>query len=187
MESTGNQFWTILFFLILISGLLIAVLCLGFYIVFKNKNNTPSESKDTNEDKIGPKTPTVVDAQPVENCHRHDKIQAQAFCSICKLALCEDCVRDDENIYFCQDHFQLYLQSDWVELETVTTTPNNPEEGMYLYEFKEKIWKENKTPTFVTTHYKIDVENDHIESEVKLMARKEEQPNLKTKISPIKH
>ncbi|MBT7611550.1 MAG: hypothetical protein HN576_17470 [Bacteriovoracaceae bacterium] len=181
-----TQFWIILFFLILISGLLITVLGLAFYIVFTNNNAKTDSAKNTEAIKKNA-APCTIDAPPLVNCHHHDKIQAQAFCSICKLALCEDCVRDDKNIYFCQDHFQLYLQSDWVELETVTTNPNHPEDGMYIYEFKEKIWLENNTPTFVTIHYKIDVESDHIESELKLMARKEEKKFLKEKISPLKH
>ena len=184
----------------LISCLLVAVLALGFYFLFNKKqlqtekylrehslNKKAKESVNIElkvSDALKAKH-SVVDGPPVENCHVHDEVQAQAFCSICKSALCENCVREDENIYFCAEHFRLYLNEDWVELETVFTTPNNPEDGMYIYEFHERMWTEDQTPTFITTHYKIDVELDHIESEVKLMVRKEEKDLLKKKLSQI--
>jgi hypothetical protein len=190
------QFWTIIFFLVLISTLLIIVLALGFYIVFNKKrletssdqtlNSTTNQTKDYKNIKrnLGH---VITDEQPVQNCHIHDDVHAEAFCSICKDALCENCIREDENVYFCSEHFQLYLRSEWIELDTVTTTPNNPEDGMYIYKFQEMIWKDNQTPTFITTHYKIDIEKDHIESEVKLMAREEEKADLKGKLNPVKN
>jgi hypothetical protein len=173
----------------LISFLLVAVLVLVFYFIFNNKekkahsNNVNSQDIDLTASNALKAKNSSLEGPPVDNCHIHKEVSAQAFCSICKLSLCENCVLEDENLYFCSGHFQLYLNEEWVELETIITTPNNSEDGMYIYEFHETIWNERQIPTFITTHYKIDVESDHIQSEVKLMVRIVEKDHLKIELS----
>ena len=165
--------------LILLTVVLTAILGLVVYFVFFKKGSSQSSSKQEDHDKkifksIGPtaNTPTL------STCEFHEDVKAVNVCAICGSQICEHCVREDENIVFCPDHFKTYVDHKWVEITNIRTTADTPEASAHVHEFKKKIWKKESTPTFIVTHYKIDLENDQIESYVKLMVREEEESEL---------
>ncbi len=116
------------------------------------------------------------------NCYNHPQIPSTGTCSICNKTFCETCLKEFEKLNFCTNHYQLFLKHEWDEIDTVKTTPDQPEKALYLYRFKEKIWAKDNIPTYIITHYKINIDDDHIESHVKLFARKEEVVLLKEKL-----
>ena len=174
------KFILILFFLVLISVLLVALLCALFYIIFRNKNKSGPDINITEEAKTKEREEDEDLLEPIlANCDVHKNERAVALCSVCKTSMCDHCVREDENIYFCSTHFKTYISSEWVELTSVRTTADSPEAGIHIYHFQESLWQKEKTPTYIVTHYKIDVTDDQIESHVKLMVRKEDKELLK--------
>ncbi len=177
------QFLAILFLLILISILLISILLLILYFIFKKKIGTKIEKetfdqKRHHEGECEKKELSINPSSSLTTCHTHPNDPAVGICAICKKSLCEKCVREEDKIIFCPEHFQTYLSTDWVEVAFVTTTPDLPEKGLFIYQFQEKNWQESQTPTFIVTHYKINVESDHIESHIKLMAKKTDSESL---------
>lgn len=181
-----NYFGLLVGVLILLTVILTAILGLIVYMIFFKKKERIVEASENNDSgKASPKEQIVkpkVDAPVLTTCAVHEESRAVNVCAICAEQLCELCVREDENIVFCPEHFKTYVDHKWVEITNIRTTPSTPEASAHVYDFKKKIWKNEGKPSFVVTHYKIDIDNDQIESYVKLMVREEEEKELSTQL-----
>ncbi|MBC97182.1 MAG: hypothetical protein CME63_05495 [Halobacteriovoraceae bacterium] len=136
-------------------------------------------SKDSNKIEILPEAPKHY-------CFHHPSDHAAGVCAICQNAFCDECIKEHDGLSFCEDHFRLYLSHDWDELDTIKTNPDIPESALPLYDFKKSIWELKKTPSILSTHYRINIEGDFIESYVKLVVRKEELDLLKNQYQKLK-
>ncbi|MCR9205964.1 MAG: hypothetical protein NXH75_15380, partial [Halobacteriovoraceae bacterium] len=67
------------------------------------------------------------------------------------------------------------------------TTPETPESAFPIYDFKKELWEKEGLPAIVSTHYKINIETDSIESFVKLLVRSIEEDSLKKRFERFKH
>ncbi len=185
-----NYFGLLIGVLILLTVVLTAILGIIVYMVFFKKDKTYSNisvddlsPENTQETALKTKIEkSKIDIPVLTTCAVHEESRAVNVCAICGTQLCELCVREDENIVFCPEHFKTYVDHKWVEISNVRTTADTPEASAYVYEFKRKIWKREGTPSFIVTHYKIDLDNDQIESYVKLMVREEEETDLSKKL-----
>lgn len=119
-------------------------------------------------------------------CPNHSEIQTQGTCLICEEAFCEKCLIEHESLMFCKEHFRTFAQNKWVHISDVKTTPHSPEEALYVYHYKRYLWKELQKPSFVITHYKINIEEDFIESFVQLHVLEEEAQELKIQLDKKK-
>ena len=119
-------------------------------------------------------------------CKNHPSDHAAGVCAICQNSYCEECIKEHEGHSFCETHFRLYLSHQWNELDTIRTTPDIPESALPLYDFKKTLWEEKEIPTLLSTHYKINIEGDFIESYVKLIVRREEWTQLKDRYEKLK-
>ncbi len=119
-------------------------------------------------------------------CTNHPSDHAAGVCAICQNSYCEECIKEHEGHSFCEAHFRLYLSHQWNELDTIRTTPDIPESALPLYDFKKALWEEKEIPSLLSTHYKINIEDDFIESYVKLIVRKEEWSQLKDRYEKLK-
>lgn len=120
------------------------------------------------------------------HCSHHPDIPSVASCLICEEVFCENCLVEHESMHFCKEHFRIFANSKWTQITDVRTTPDTPEEGLFIYNFKRDIWKDKNIPTFVMTHYKINIENDFIESFVQLNVREEDVEKLSREIEKYK-
>lgn len=179
-ETTFFLVIVILFSVILILFLIIGALLyyftkaqknLALGPIFENKNKSAPAS-------IEKPLPLTINRGA---CFFHEQNYSQGLCAICEKSLCELCVKSHDKLLFCPDHYQTFLNHKWEKLETIKTTPETPMEGIELYTFKHHIWNENETPTYLITHYAINVENDLIESYVTLFVREQELQILKDK------
>ncbi len=177
-------FYILILLSLLISILVVAVLVLiFFYLRDKRKQFNQPTQREHNLVAATPPKPSVYRPPRAEGyCANHDSEKAVALCAVCSKTLCEECASEAENLYFCSEHFQTYLEHEWISLTNIKTTPDNPSEGVALYEFKDKLWSSEHVPTFIVTHYRINIENDFIESYVQLHVRKDDEDMLKEKI-----
>lgn len=121
------------------------------------------------------------------HCHNHPDQESVGSCLICEDVFCENCLIEHESMHFCRDHFRLFANSRWKQITDVRTTPDTPEEGLFIYNFKRDMWKEKSIPSFVITHYKINVEEDYIESFIQLNVREEDVEELSRELERFKH
>jgi hypothetical protein len=73
----------------------------------------------------------------------------------------------------------LLMKNDWEEVLTVQTSTEDPEQGVKLYDIKKQIFKEKHIPTYIETHYKINVDQDYVETYLVLFAIKSDVTTLK--------
>ncbi len=166
-----NIYTILLLFLVIILFLILVLAFFIFKLLLDNKN------KNSNVELIQTPSPTTtkvlkkVDHETVKekfHCLNHPEIPSMASCLICEEVFCEKCVIEHEGMYFCKEHFRTYTDHKWVQITDEKTTPDNPESGQYIWDFKRHLWKRQSTPSFVLTHYKINIEADYIESFVQL-------------------
>lgn len=119
-------------------------------------------------------------------CKNHEDKNSVGICAICEDEFCIDCLKQIENISLCPEHFSIYASNTWVPITNQRTTPNDPNEGIYIYKFKQDLWSKKSIPTFIVNDYKIQVENDYIETYVQLHVTEEKKETLETELKNFK-
>jgi hypothetical protein len=119
-------------------------------------------------------------------CIHHKEEASVGSCLICEEVFCEDCLIEHDGMHFCKEHFRIFANHKWKQITDVKTTPDTPEEGVFIHDFKRELWKERNLPTFVMTHYKINIENDYIESFIQLNVREEDAEKLSEELKNYK-
>ena len=119
-------------------------------------------------------------------CENHPDLPSSGACLICEEVFCEQCLIEHDGLYFCKEHFKTFANNKWKQITDVRTTPNTPEDGLYIYHFKRHIWRDQKVPSFVLTHYKINIEEDFIESFIQLNVVEEKAEDLLADIEKFK-
>ena len=97
-------------------------------------------------------------------CPNHPAEPGEVSCGICDRLFCRVCIKPYKNLHFCREHMPLIMNHEWVEVLTVKTSTQDPEEGVRLYDEKKRIYQDLDIPTFIETHYKINVDQDFIET-----------------------
>lgn len=115
-------------------------------------------------------------------CHNHPDAQSAGGCLICEDVFCDTCLVEHEGLYFCREHFRIFANNKWKQITDVKTTPDTPVDGLYVYHFKRKKWKEAGIPGYILTHYKINIEDDFIESFVQLYVIEKDAEKLEKEI-----
>ncbi len=119
-------------------------------------------------------------------CENHPETPSSGTCLICEDVFCEKCIIEHESLYFCKEHFKTFVNNKWKQITDVKTTPSTPEDGLFIYHFKKQIWIERELPSFVLTHYKINIEHDFIESYIQLNVIESKADDLKNEIEEFK-
>jgi hypothetical protein len=159
--------------------ILVLISLLG-YIVFKllsqknSKNDSPVLAPPANSTET--KNASIIEKY---NCHKHKDQPTVGACLICEDVFCENCLIEHEGMFFCKDHFKTYANNKWKQITDLKTNANTPEDGLFIYDFKRKMWSKKSIPSFVLTHYKINVEDDLIESYIQLYVREEDEADFK--------
>ncbi|RPJ75443.1 MAG: hypothetical protein EHM20_08930 [Alphaproteobacteria bacterium] len=119
-------------------------------------------------------------------CIHHKQAPSVGSCLICEEVFCADCLVEHESMHFCKEHFRTFANYKWKQITDERTTPDTPEDGLYIYNFKRDLWLNKNIPSFVMTHYKINIENDFIESFIQLNVREEDVEKLSRELELFK-
>lgn len=179
----------IVFLLLLIFALMGAMIFILFKLLLKPKEQPvvvvePTQAAPvTFKDKI-----KLIEDPIVEKhyCIHHKDAPSVGSCLICEEVFCENCLVDHESMHFCKEHFRTFAAYKWKQITDVRTTPDTPEDGLYIYKFKRDLWLNKSIPSFVMTHYKINIENDYIESFIQLNVREDDVEKLSNEIEKYK-
>ena len=181
-----ENLFTIIIFLLLIILLLIGLI--GFVLVkllLQKKETTTAITTPTPLPIEKSRTIQNYSEEPVVEkffCHNHPEEQSMGSCLICEEVFCENCLVEHDGLYFCKEHFRVYAGNKWKQITDVKTTPDTPMDGLYIYHFKRKVWKEQNIPSFILTHYKINIESDFIESFIQLNVLEKDAERLSDQI-----
>ena len=115
-------------------------------------------------------------------CPNHTEEPGETMCAICDKIYCRSCIKPFKSLHFCKEHLPLIMRFDWEEVLTIKTSTHDPEQGVRLYDVKKEIFENDDLPTYVETHYKINVDQDYIETYLVLFAQKESIQTIREKI-----
>lgn len=149
---------------IILIAILILLVVMAFYI-FKLKNKSQESDLTDNIE---------------SHCYKHVDKLPDGQCAICNQYFCSDCLKQHENLSFCIEHYQIFLSNKWEVANTIKTTPEQPNLGVNLFKQKKLLWQKHSIPSYTVTYYKINIENDAIESYVKLYGRVQDKQKLST-------
>lgn len=178
--------------LCLLTVCLIFMLGLAIFLMIKISTLPKETAKETIKEKVIEADvirPINVKEEKIEeslHCLNHKVQPSAGICLICEQTFCEECLREDENKYFCKDHFKTYTYNKWTQISEIKTTPDTPYEALNIYHFKRHKWLNEKVPSFIVTHYKIDTENDIIESYVQLNVMEKDAEILEKELKNYK-
>lgn len=163
-----ENIYTIILFMTVIVLLLITVIGIVLLKILLKKSN-PQTLENAPVDNFT-KIKKLSEESILEKfyCENHPDIPSAGGCLICEEVFCEKCLIEHDSLYFCKEHFKTFANNKWKQVTDTRTTPNTPEDGLYIYHFKRHIWKDQNIPSFVLTHYKINIEEDFIESFIQL-------------------
>ena len=106
-------------------------------------------------------------------CPNHTEEPGETICAICEQLFCKSCVKDFKSLHFCKEHLPLIMNFEWDEVFTLKTSTHDPEQGVRLYDIKKDLFEKEDLATYVETHYKINVDQDHIETYLVVYAQRE--------------
>jgi hypothetical protein len=191
-----NNIYAIILFFLFIILLLIALIGVVLIKLLLNKNETSAKAAHAEKERpvLVPvaKTPAKIKKLSEESvvekyyCENHPDVPSVGSCLICEDVFCEQCLIEHDSLYFCKEHFKTFANNKWKQITDVRTTPNTPEDGLYIYHFKRHIWHDQKIPSFVLTHYKINIEEDYIESFIQLNVVEDKAEELAENIEKFK-
>ena len=180
--------------LVIVMIMLIGLGVLGYKILRdRNSSTVPETPAATSPDALSRFHPEVrkrmeeaqfvkKKAQLEATCHLHPQEPSEGSCAICARYFCVSCLKTHGTLTFCREHIHVFLSGNWEEVYTVKSTPDHPEAGVKVVEWKNRTWEELGTPLYLETHYKINVEGDMIESWVVLFARAAEKAEIKKRL-----
>lgn len=197
-----DNLFAIILFLLLIILLLIALIGLVLVkLLLAPKPNSVPIPPASDKTRVGDQTAVVLpiiesskklrilaNETVVEKyfCENHPDSPSTGSCLICEEVFCEKCLIEHDSLYFCKEHFKTFANNRWMQITDVKTTPNTPDDGLFIYHFKRQIWREHETPSFVLTHYKINIEEDFIESFIQLNVIERDAEKLTKEIEDYK-
>lgn len=118
-------------------------------------------------------------------CLNHPDEPGETMCAICDRLYCKACIRPFKVLHFCKEHMPLVMRHDWAEVMTIKTSTVDPEHGVRLYDRKKEVFSQYDLPTYIETHYKINVDQDYIETYLVLFAIKENLDQVKSKFIEV--
>jgi hypothetical protein len=172
----------IVLFMITVLLLFAGIILVAFLVLKKNKDRKLDTTEKKSYDEIKKELATQA-TYNTGHCFTHKDQPSRATCAICEQEICEQCIRQINNINFCPEHISTYVSNNWTPITNQRTTPDNPEDGIYIYDFKKDIWLQENVPSYIQTEYKINMDNDFIESFVQLHVREEDVDSLKAKVN----
>jgi hypothetical protein len=171
-----------LLIIVLVVLLVILLLIIGglvFYIFQQTK------SAKNNTDKKEDSTQEIL--KSLINKSKEEPKKVVALCAVCEKELAEEDDLEIDKLHFCKEHYDTYIQNKWTSITNQRTTADTPEAGIYIYNFKNDMWNKEQEPCFIQCEYKIDVNNDHIETYVQLYVREEKSEELKRRLESSKN
>lgn len=115
-------------------------------------------------------------------CPNHPDEPGETMCAICDKLFCKACIKPFKSMHFCKEHLPLIMRHDWDEVLTLKTSTHDPEQGVRLYDVKKELFQKDEIPTYVETHYKINVDQDYIETYLVLFGIREQVDSLKNRL-----
>ncbi len=167
-------------FLILLLIVLIGFLCLLGFKFIKHQNLIEQQAVVNSENKS---INNEVKLNPF--CVDHEEEFAVGNCSIDGQAYCEICLTRIDDMKFAKKNSDEYLNYKWTSLTMFKKQSEQNDFDDRIKKAKAELWNKNNKPLIVRGHFKINVEDDSIESFTTLMCREEDEIFMRKELNFI--
>ncbi|WP_372655788.1 hypothetical protein [Halobacteriovorax sp.] len=181
MNQTIDTTLMVIIILLLVLILVLVVIAGLIFINYLKSTKQQNTTTQTTTEELNP-----VTKPGIGTCKNHEHKNSVGICAICEEEFCVDCLKQIDKVNLCPEHFNTFADNIWHPITNQRTTPDDPEEGVYIYQFKQHLWKEKGIPSYILNEYKIQVENDYIETYVQLHVKENDQEALKKEINKFK-
>jgi hypothetical protein len=161
------------------------------YIKLKEKSTEPVVSF---QDKVSPEVLEALNvaktARPNivgEFCIDHPDLYAKGTCAISNEAYCELCLTKEEEIKVARKFLDLLLDTEWEELYMVNNTVIGADKLNELFKLKKQMWHDDQIPMVAHKQFKLNVEDDKIETYTLLKSRVVDKDQLLEKFKFLKN
>lgn len=168
--------YLLVFAIFLLIILIVLIVFLVFFSLKFIKKNELSKSEESPSKNIV-KSPF---------CFDHPDLLADGTCSIDGECYCEQCLTKVDDIKIARKNIDAYANYEWCELGMFKNSKSDHDFKERIYKIKYELWQNRKIPFIIRGHFKINVENDAIETFTTLMCRKQDEKLMKKELSFIK-
>lgn len=116
-------------------------------------------------------------------CIDHPENKAKGICSISSEAFCELCLTKQDDLRLGRKYLDFYLDTEWIKLLMVEDEQLDLENLEQLKAIKNEGWISEKRPLIIQDQFKINIEEDKIESYKVLLTRQEDKITYLEKLS----
>ena len=191
METTAFVLILVALILLLVIVGLLAVLI--YRLTKQNLHQLPTDSKASDASQAAYHPDILQRFKEAEKlkaknraelfCPNHPEEPGEVTCAICDHLFCRHCIKPFKSLHFCKEHLPLLMNKEWVEVITVKTSTHDPEEGVRLYDVKKTLFQEDNLPAYIETHYKINVDQDFIETYLVMFVINQNAALIKSNLS----
>lgn len=128
---------------------------------------------------------TPIDEVSSSICIDHPEELALNKCAISAEAYCEKCIIKHDETWVAKKNLDILLSAQWHELFCIKDSENFQSTKERLMKVKASLWKNATVPILIQGHFKIDVEDDKIQSFIVIKARTEDIEFVKKELSFI--
>lgn len=172
-------------------ALLMLVLILGTltFLIYKLLKQSKDRETVSDGDRFHPaimdrmKEARKIKRNPDLFCPNHPDEPGEVMCAICDILFCKVCIKPFKTLHFCRDHLPLVMNNNWLEVMTIKTSTEDPENGVRLFDAKKKLFEEESVPSYVETHYKINVDQDFIETYLVVFAQDKDLEKVRSSLN----
>lgn len=108
-------------------------------------------------------------------CVDHPDLAAKGRCSISDDLYCELCLTKEKDVKIARKYLSLFLDHDWPTVYMLNNEKVGADKLNELMRVKKELWKEKEVPVITQRQFKINIENDEIETFTVVMIREIDQ------------
>lgn len=104
-------------------------------------------------------------------CVDHPDLAAKGRCSISDELYCELCLTKEKDIKLARKFLNLFLDHEWPVFSLINNSEVGANKLNEVMRVKKELWKEKQLPIITQRQFKINIENDKIETFTAIMIR----------------
>ena len=180
--------------LLLAIVIVLAVLVLGLfamvgfliYKMFQLKNNPVESSATTYAPEVAD---AIAQAQQYKDilvsqfCVDHPELFAKGVCALSNKSYCELCLTKENDVKVARKYLDMLLDSKWENLHMLNSAKVSADNLNQLFKTKKELWDLEELPIIVHREFKINIENDQVETYVFVKVREQDIETVTPKLS----
>lgn len=119
-------------------------------------------------------------------CVDHEDLEAKGRCSISDELYCELCITKENDVRIARKYLHLFLDSQWENTFILNNEDIGADKLNELMRVKREVWTGKSIPIITQKQFKINIENDQIETFTVVMSREQDSELVEKRLGFLK-